>query len=92
MADDAGWEMAVWTKKLHPQLTGKARAAVRLLSREEAMNYDRVKETILSAYDICAETYTRRFKHVQRSEGEAYVQLEVQQNLLEKMAEGGGSV
>ena len=46
------------------------------------MNYGRVKETILSAYDICAETYRRRFQHVQRGEGEAYVQLEVQQNNL----------
>ena len=85
VADDAGWESAIWTKKLRPQLTGKARAAVNLLSWEEAMNYDQVKETILSAYGIWAETYRRRFRHVQRSEGETYVQLEVKQNnLLEK--------
>ncbi|XP_058860376.1 zinc finger and SCAN domain-containing protein 29-like [Acipenser ruthenus] len=69
VAEAAGWPKEHWAMKLAPCLTGEAQAAYRALMATEAADYAKVKEAILSRLGITEETYRRRFREYQLSEG-----------------------
>ena len=59
-----------WTTHLAPNLSGKAQQAYAALDATDAVNYDRVKESVLRRYDINKETYRKRFRAAQCKEEE----------------------
>lgn len=79
MAQVCRWPEEEWAFRLVPLLTGKARGAYVSMDMKDTENYDKVKEAILTKYEITSETYCRRFRalHIEPNETprELYVRL-----------------
>lgn len=56
-AEAARWPSDQWAIILGPHLLGDALLAVKAMEKVEAMNYEKVKRTILDRYEINPETY-----------------------------------
>nr|XP_054594838.1 uncharacterized protein LOC129162695 [Nothobranchius furzeri] len=56
------WPERDWAVRLVPHLTGKARAAYVAMASEDSSEYIRVKEAILTKYEINEEVYRQRFR------------------------------
>ncbi|KYO41475.1 hypothetical protein Y1Q_0006274 [Alligator mississippiensis] len=57
-----GLDKRYWASQLGALVVGKAQAAYRALSREDALDYESVKEAILYRLEINPEHYRRRFQ------------------------------
>ena len=57
----AGWEKEAWATQLSPMLLGRALEVYPRLSRDEAMDYERLKLALLKRYDFTEFGY-RRFR------------------------------
>lgn len=55
------WPRPEWAVLLVPYRSGQALSAYVAMDVNEAMDYDRVKEAVLSKYEINEEVYQRRF-------------------------------
>ncbi|KAK7934242.1 hypothetical protein WMY93_005138 [Mugilogobius chulae] len=79
MAKVCRWPKEEWAVRLVPLLTGKARSAFVQMDIRHSNKYGRVKEAILSKYEITDETYRRRFRSLKlepdETPRELYVRL-----------------
>lgn len=62
MAQVCHWPEEEWAVRLVPLLKGKACCAFVLMNIRDSDDYGKVKEAILSKYEITAETYHRCFR------------------------------
>ena len=69
------WPRAEWAVYLVPYLTGRARAAYVAMDILEAMDYSKVREAILSKYEISEEIYRQRFRDPDVRPGETPKEL-----------------
>ena len=69
------WPRAEWAVYLVPYLTGRARAAYVAMDILEAMDYSKVREAILSKYEISKEIYKQRFRDPDVRPGETPKEL-----------------
>jgi len=65
-------DKAEWSMRLFPQITSKAQKALRGLSTEECMDYDKVKRSILSYFKLDANAYLSSFRKKRRTGNETY--------------------
>ncbi|KAL2099489.1 hypothetical protein ACEWY4_003883 [Coilia grayii] len=65
------WPREDWAMFLVPYLTGKARRAYVAMDMDHAMEYNQVKEAILSKYEISQDVYRRRFREPDIRPGES---------------------
>lgn len=77
MAKVCQWPKEEWAVRLVPLLTGKARSAYVLMDIAHSHIYDKVKDAILTKYDITADTYRRRFRSLDVHQGETPKELYV---------------
>ncbi|XP_053733793.1 uncharacterized protein LOC128766297 [Synchiropus splendidus] len=56
------WPQEEWALHLAPLLTGKARSAYVAMDIDDTLDYGKVKSAVLQKFEICAETYRRRFR------------------------------
>ncbi|KAJ0058012.1 hypothetical protein NL108_007232 [Boleophthalmus pectinirostris] len=77
MAQVCRWPEEEWAVRLVPLLTGKARSAYVAMDMKDTEDYDKVKEAILSKYEITTETYRRRFRSLKIEPGETPRELYV---------------
>ena len=75
----AGWEKEAWATQLSPLLSSRALEVYSRLSQDEAMDYERLKLTLLKRYDFTEFGYRRRFRDAkpegQESPGQFIVRL-----------------
>ncbi|XP_072019070.1 uncharacterized protein [Amphiura filiformis] len=65
------WNKKNWCLYLVPELTGKAKLAYRRLSKEHITDYDKLKQSILDAYELNAETYRRKFRSKEKGQDQS---------------------
>ena len=61
-ASVAKWNSSTWATQLSPLLTGKAVEVYNRLSRKEAMDYERLKVTLLERYDFTERGYREKIR------------------------------
>lgn len=69
MAQVCHWLREEWAVRLIPLLTGKAPSAYVLMDIADSRN-DKVKDAILTKYEITTDTYRRRFRSLDIRQGE----------------------
>lgn len=71
------WPRKEWAIRLIPLLTGKARSASVSMDYDHTQDYEKVKEAILSKYEITYEIYRQRFRALDIQPGETPKELYV---------------
>lgn len=69
------WPEGDWAVRLVPHLTGKARSAYVSMAAGDTLTYRRVKEAILTKYEINQEVYRQRFRDPDIRQGETPCEL-----------------
>ena len=77
LASAYGWEKKDFALYLGTLLKGKALKVYTNLSKEVADDFDSLKEALLKAYSINADTYRKKFRTAKVKEDENYTQLVV---------------
>lgn len=77
MAHVCHWPKDGWAVRLVPLLTGKARSAYVSMDIQDSEDYDKVKVSILSKYEITPETYRQQFRSLKIEPGETPKELYV---------------
>ena len=54
------WPEGQWSLYLRPSLSGAGMTALSALSAEQQENYEEVKQTLLSTYQVSTEAYRRK--------------------------------
>ena len=75
VARQQGWPEGIWATQLAGLLSGDALDAFSSLPADAAREYARVKEAILTRYEVNAETYRLRFRGTRRKSEESYKML-----------------
>ncbi|KAK7891276.1 hypothetical protein WMY93_023239 [Mugilogobius chulae] len=75
MAKVCRWPKDKWAVRLVPLLTGKVRIAFVQMYIRHSNKYEKVKEAILSKYEITDETYRRRFRSLKLGPEESQWEL-----------------
>ncbi|KAG1935513.1 retrotransposable element [Pimephales promelas] len=76
------WPKEVWAILLQCKLTGKAQEACAALSVEDGLNYDRVKNAILRAYELVPEAYRQRFRGLRKSPDQTFTDFAREKGVL----------
>ncbi|KYO30426.1 hypothetical protein Y1Q_0019056 [Alligator mississippiensis] len=86
-----GLDKRYWASQLGALVVGKAQAAYRALSREDALDYEPVKEAILYRLEINPEHYRCRFRAKKGHETrQPRVLLQLLRDLLDKWVSPAG--
>ena len=75
IATSLEWPREMWTLLLQSVLIGKAREVYSSMSVEESSQYQRVKGTILKAYELVPEAYRQHFRSSQKKESQTYTEF-----------------
>lgn len=60
-ATAAGWPKEIWGAQLVGLLAGDGQRAVKVLTQKQKEDYQKVKATLLDAYQVAPETYRQKF-------------------------------
>ena len=75
IAANLKWPREFWPTLLQSVLIGKAAEVYSALSLAESSDYDKVKDTILKAYQLVPEAYRQRFRKYKKFENQTYVEF-----------------
>ncbi|KAK3101863.1 hypothetical protein FSP39_006857 [Pinctada imbricata] len=75
IAANLKWPRDFWTTLLQSVLIGKAAEVYSALSIAESSDYDKVKDTILRAYQLVPEAYRQKFRKYKKFENQTYVEF-----------------
>ena len=75
IAANLKWPCEFWPTLLQSVLIGKAAEVYLALSLAESSDYDKVKDTILKAYQLVPEAYRQRFRKYKKFENQTYVEF-----------------
>ncbi|XP_077863555.1 uncharacterized protein LOC144347604 [Saccoglossus kowalevskii] len=84
IAKRLAWPERYWTLLLHSVFTGKASKVCSTLDEEQYADYEFVKAAVQSAYELVPEAYRQRFRHLQRTGGQTFVEFAREKELAEK--------
>lgn len=76
------WPEDVWAILLQCKLIGRAQEACSSLSVEEGLNYDKVKSTILRAYELVPEAYRQRFRSLRKTPDQTHIDFAREKGIL----------
>ena len=69
------WEPDTWATGLSTLLEGKALDVYALMPKEDALNYDKLKEALLKRYELTEEGFKRQYKKCRPENGETFQQF-----------------
>ncbi|XP_076043867.1 uncharacterized protein LOC143026959 [Oratosquilla oratoria] len=69
------WPYDRWTQLVYRSFTGKALDVFSALSEEQVKDYELVKSTVLTSYQLVPEAYRQRFRKRKRESQETYVEF-----------------
>ena len=69
------WEPDTWATGLSALLQGKALDVYALMPKEDALNYDKLKVTLLKRYELTEEGFKRKYKKCRPENGETFQQF-----------------
>ena len=69
------WEPDTWATGLSALLQGKALDVYALMPKEDALNYDKLKVTLLKRYELTEEGFKRKYKKCRSENGETFQQF-----------------
>jgi len=75
IAEEGKWPSAIRVLMLQTVITGKAQEAYAALTLEERRNYDKVKVTILKAYELVPEAYRQRFRSWRKGDRQTHSEV-----------------
>ncbi|XP_027141960.1 uncharacterized protein LOC113747241 [Larimichthys crocea] len=79
------WPYSVWPLLLQCKIHGKAQEAIAVLPMEDSLNYDKVKASILRAYELVPEAYRQKFRNHRKPPAQTYVEFAREKgNLFDK--------
>ena len=64
-----------WPVIIHAIVFGKAQRVLAALSLAEVQNYNVVKETLLTAFDVCADVFRKRFRNITKNYNETFTEF-----------------
>ena len=64
-----------WPAVLNAIVFGKAQRVLTSLSLEELLDYQLVKTTLLSAFDVCAEVFRKRFRGITKGYNDSFAEF-----------------
>lgn len=64
-----------WPAVLNAIVFGKAQRVLTSLSVEELLEYQLVKTTLLSAFDVCAEVFRKRFRGINKGYNDSFAEF-----------------
>ncbi|XP_006813839.1 uncharacterized protein LOC100372062 [Saccoglossus kowalevskii] len=82
IAKRLAWPERYWTLLLHSVFTGKASEVCSTLDEEQYSDYEFVKAAVQSAYELVPEGYRQRFRHLQRTGGQTFVEFAREKELV----------
>ena len=75
VAENLKWPKEHWTLLLQSVVIGKAREIYTQLSLEQSSDYDKVKELILTAYELIPEAYRQKFRNCRKENDQTHVEF-----------------
>lgn len=75
IAEEGNWPNAVRIVMLQTVITGKAQEAYAALPMEDRKDYDKVKVTILKAYELVPEAYRQRFRNWRKGDRQTHSEV-----------------
>ena len=75
VAENLKWPKEHWTLLLQSVVIGKAREIYTQLSLEQSSDYDKVKEVILTAYELVPEAYRQKFRNCRKENDQTHVEF-----------------
>jgi len=82
LAEQCKWPHDLWAVLIQGNLTGRAREVYTSLGKQDSLDYELVKATVLSAYELIPEAYRQKFRKLRRVEGQTYVEFARQKETL----------
>ena len=64
-----------WPAILHASVSGKAQRVLASLSLSDAQDYEIVKHSLLTAFDVCAENFRKRFRNISKNVSETFLEF-----------------
>jgi hypothetical protein len=64
-----------WPAVLNAIVFGKAQRVLSSLAIEDLLNYQLVKETLLSCFDVCAEIFRKRFRAITKGYSDSFAEF-----------------
>nr|XP_034306936.1 uncharacterized protein LOC105346079 isoform X3 [Crassostrea gigas] len=71
------WPKTSWAISLSALLKGRALDVYALLTKEDALDYDKLKLTLLQRYELTEDGFKRKFRSAKPDVGETFVQYSV---------------
>ncbi|KAJ8022704.1 hypothetical protein HOLleu_37678 [Holothuria leucospilota] len=78
LGEQLKWPRDKWSILIQSNFTGKAQEVYSALSREDSMDYDKVKKAILQAYELVPEAYRQKFRKYRKADTQTYVEFAYQ--------------
>lgn len=75
IADTLKWPRKVWSLLLQCVLTGKAQEAYASLSAEDSLDFDKVKASVLRAFELVPEAYRQKFRRYKKFDSHTYAEF-----------------
>ncbi|KAK2845089.1 hypothetical protein Q5P01_011748 [Channa striata] len=76
------WPKTVWPLLLQCKFVGKAQEVCTSLSTEDRLDYDKVKATVLRAYELVPEAYRQIFRKCEKTATQTYVEFGREKGVL----------
>ncbi|KAJ8031623.1 hypothetical protein HOLleu_24872 [Holothuria leucospilota] len=78
LGEQLKWPRDKWSILIQSNFTGKAQEVYSDLSIEDSMDYDKVKKSILQAYELVPEAYRQKFRKYRKADTQTYVEFAYQ--------------
>ena len=75
IAQSCKWPENAWSVMVQSVLTGKAQEVYAALCVQDSFDYQVVKTSILKSYELVPEAYRQRFRSLQKTEKQTYVEF-----------------
>lgn len=76
------WPREAWPLMIQCKLSGKAQEICSTLSVSDSLDYDKLKNAVLKAYELVPEAYRQKFRSHVKVAGQTYVEYAREKNVL----------
>ncbi|XP_013382959.1 uncharacterized protein LOC106153529 [Lingula anatina] len=82
VAKNLEWPIDKWCIMLQSVLTGKAQETYAAISLEDSGNYEKVKHSILKAYELVPEAYRQQFRELYKRDDQTFIEFAREKEML----------
>jgi len=91
LAKQFAWKPESWVLLIQGSLVGRAQEVYTSLSIEDSKSYEKVKEAVLTAYELVPEAYRQKFRNCRKIEGQTYLEFaRVKETLFDRWCRSRG--